>query len=38
MAVNFIGAAEINGGLSADAAGYIEKCESIYNQRLAEAA
>lgn len=38
MAVNFIGASEINGGLSADTAGYIEKCENIYNQRLAEAA
>ncbi|MDE6762930.1 MAG: nucleoside kinase [Oscillospiraceae bacterium] len=38
MAVNFIGVHEINGGLSADTAGYIEKCENIYNQRLAEAA
>ncbi|MCM1023295.1 MAG: hypothetical protein NC395_04470 [Prevotella sp.] len=38
MAVNFIGVPEINRGLSADAAGYIRKCEDIYNQRLAEAA
>lgn len=38
MAVNFIGVTEINRGLSADTAGYIEKCENIYHQRLAEAA
>lgn len=38
MAINFININEINGGLSADAAGYVLRCEEIYNQRLSEAA
>lgn len=38
MAVNIIGMNDINGGLKADRAGYIRKCEEIYHSRLAEAA
>lgn len=38
MAINFITAKEINGGLSANAAEYVRRCEDIYNRRLAEAA
>lgn len=38
MAVNIIGMTDINGGLKADTAGYIRKCEEIYHIKLAEAA
>lgn len=38
MAVNIIGMTDINGGLKADTAGYIRKCEEIYHTKLAEAA
>lgn len=38
MAVNIIGMTDINGGLNADTAGYIRKCEEIYHTKLAEAA
>lgn len=38
MAVNIIGMTDINGGLKADTAGYIRKCEDIYHTKLAEAA
>ena len=38
MALNFIGIADINGGIMTDSASYIRRCEEIYHQRLAEAA
>lgn len=38
MAVNIIGMTDINGGLKADTAEYIRKCEDIYHTKLAEAA
>ncbi len=38
MAVNFIKVKEINGGLSANPAEYVLRCEEIYNKRLSEAA
>lgn len=38
MITNFIDAAAINGGLSADMSGYIGKCEDIYRSGIAEAA
>jgi len=38
MAINFIGAKEINGGLSAGTDEYVRRCEEIYNRRLSEAA
>ncbi len=38
MVTNFIDASKINGGLSADTAAYIRKCEDIYKQGIAEAA
>ncbi len=38
MAVNFIKVKEIHGGLSANPAEYVLRCEEIYNKRLSEAA
>ena len=38
MAINFIKASDINGGISINSAEYVSKCENIYNQRLSEAA
>ena len=38
MAINFIKASDINGGISTSSSDYVSKCEHIYNQRLSEAA
>lgn len=38
MITNFIGASDINGGLAANTAGYVKKCEDIYRQGISEAA
>lgn len=38
MITNFIGASDINGGISANTAEYVRKCEEIYRQGISEAA
>lgn len=38
MITNFIGASDINGGLAADTAAYIKKCEEIYRLGISETA
>lgn len=38
MVTNFIGASDINGGIAANTAEYIKKCEEIYRSKISDAA